>query len=129
MRPIVLPPDSGRRYPCGPRLTALFKADEEETGERYSVSEWRMEPGFGGVGAHSHEANDEVFWVVEGRPEVLVGEDWQQVQTGSFVRIPAGITHDFRNASDAPARLLNVFIPGGFERQMPAIADWFEKHG
>ena len=129
MTPIVLPPGGGRRYECGPRLTALFKADEAETAERYSVSEWCMEPGFEGVGAHSHEGNDEIFWAIAGRPEVLVGESWQAVEAGSFLRIPAGVMHDFRNASDAPARLLNVFVPGGFERQMPAIADWFQRNG
>ena len=62
-----------------------------------------------------------------GAPKILVGDDWREVEARCFVRIPAGVMHDFRNRSDAPARLLNVFIPGGFERQMPAIADWFER--
>ena len=129
MTAIVLTEGEGRRYACGPLLTAVFKADEEETGARYSVSEWCMEPRFAGVGAHSHEANDEIFWVVEGRPEVLIGEAWRAVAPGAFLRIPAGVTHDFRNRSTGPARLLNIFIPGGFERQMPAIVDWFERNG
>jgi hypothetical protein len=41
------------------------------------------------------------------------------------MRIPAGITHDFENRTDQRMGLLNVFIPGGFERKMPAIVDWF----
>jgi mannose-6-phosphate isomerase-like protein (cupin superfamily) len=127
--PIVLPPDGGRTYACGPLLTAIFKADEDETGARYSVSEWRMQPGFEGVGDHAHEANDEIFWVLEGRPELLVGDEWRAAGRGTFLRIPAGVTHNFRNRSDAPAILLNVFIPGGFERDMPAIADWFARNG
>jgi mannose-6-phosphate isomerase-like protein (cupin superfamily) len=127
--PIVLPKGGGRAYACGPLLTAIFKADEDETDARYSVSEWRMEPGFEGVGDHSHEANDEVFWVLEGRPELLVGDEWRAVEPGAFLRIPAGVTHNFRNRSDARASLLNVFIPGGFERDMPAIVDWFARNG
>jgi mannose-6-phosphate isomerase-like protein (cupin superfamily) len=126
--PILVPPGGGRRYRCGARLTALFKADEDETGAAYSVSEWRMEPGFAGVGAHSHEANDEIFWCLEGRPELLLGEGWRSVVPGTFLRIPAGVVHDFRNPIGAPAALLNVFIPGGFERDMPAIAAWFEEN-
>ena len=129
MTPIVLSDGEGRRYACGALLTAVFKADEADTRERYSVSERCMEPGFGGVGAHSHQANDEIFWVVEGQPEILVGEEWRAVGPGAFLRIPSGVTHDFRNRSDAPARLLNVFIPGGFERRMPGIAALFERNG
>ena len=124
--PIVLPEGGGRRYDCGPLLTAVFKADEDETGARYSVSEWRMQPGFAGVGAHHHEGNDEIFWCLIGRPELLVGDTWHEVAPGAFLRVPAGTIHDFRNLSGAPATLLNVFIPGGFERDMPAVAAWFE---
>lgn len=47
---ICLPPGSGRRYAMG-RLTAVFKADGAETGERYSASEWLLDPGQPGVGA------------------------------------------------------------------------------
>jgi len=123
-RVIALPKDGGRRYEMG-GLTALFKADEAETGARYSVSEWILEPGQPGVGAHSHEANEELFFVMEGTPEILIGESWEAFAAGAFVRIPGGVAHDFRNRGETPARLLNVFLPGGFERDMPKIVDWF----
>ena len=121
---IVLPAGGGRRYEMG-SLAALFKADEDETDARYSVSEWILEPGQDGVGAHSHEANDEVFYVLEGAAEFLIGEVWRRCEAGAFLRIPAGVPHDFRNPGGEPARLLNVFIPGGFERAMPKITSWF----
>ena len=47
-------------------MRAVFKADGAETDDRYSVSEWWMEPRNAGPGAHHHEANDEVFYVLEG---------------------------------------------------------------
>ena len=121
---IALAPGGGRRYEMGD-LTALFKADEDETGAGYSISEWILAPGQGGVGAHAHAANDEVFYVLEGRPELLVGDAWTGFETGAFIRVPAGVTHDFRNLTDRPARLLNVYVPGGFEREMPKIVAWF----
>ena len=124
---IELPAGGGRRYVMG-KLTALFKADEAETGAAYCVSEWILEPGQPGVGAHSHGANDEVFVVLEGHPELLVGKDWKSFETGAFIRIPAGVTHDFRNMTKRRARLLNVFIPGGFESDMPKIVEWFAKN-
>lgn len=127
-RVIELPSGGGRRYEMG-KLTALFKADEAETDAGYSLSEWILQPGQEGVGGHSHDDNDEVFLVLEGRPEILIGEEWKVFETGAFIRIPSGVTHDFRNLGDAPARLFNVFIPGGFERDMPKIVDWFAQNG
>lgn len=124
---IRVPSGGGRRYEMG-QLTALFKADECETEAAYSVSEWILEPGQTGVGAHSHVANDEIFWVLEGAPDIFVGDAWQGCKVGDFIRVPRGILHDFRNHSDRVARLLNVFIPGGFERDMPKIVEWFAQN-
>ncbi len=125
MKAVVLEKGKGRRYAMGD-LTAVFKADEDETSCKYSVSEWWMEPWFEGVGAHSHNDNDEIFYVLDGSPEILVGEKWLALDKGAFVRIPANVTHDFRNRSGERAGLFNVFIPGGFERNMPKIVEWFE---
>lgn len=121
---IFLAPEQGRTYALG-AMTAVFKADEAETAERYSVSEWWLDPHAKGPGAHSHEANDEVFYVIEGTASILTGETWLEAPRGAFIRIPAGVMHDFENRTDARVGLLNVFIPGGFERNMPAIVDWF----
>lgn len=128
MDAIVLGPGEGRRYEMG-KLTAIFRADEEETSSGYAVSEWWMEPGFDGVGAHDHESNDELFHVLEGKPDVLIGGEWITAGPGTFLRVPAGVTHDFRNRSGARAGLLNIFIPGGFEREMPGIVEWFAQNG
>jgi len=127
-KPVILGLREGRRYALG-KMEAVFKADGEESADAYSVSEWWMEPGCTGVGAHSHEANDEMFFVIEGKAEILVADQWREVSAGGMVIIPAGVTHDFRNLSDERAGLLNVFIPGGFEKNMPAIVDWFAEHG
>ena len=54
---IFLPPDEGRSYPMG-RISAVFKADGEETQQGYSISEWWLEPHTQGPGAHSHEEDD-----------------------------------------------------------------------
>ncbi len=122
---IHLLPGGGRSYALG-AITAVFKADETETGARYSVSEWWLEPHAKGPGAHAHEANDEIFYVLEGVASILAGDAWLEAPMGSFLRIPAGTMHDFENRSAARTGLLNVFIPGGFERKMPAIVEWFE---
>jgi len=124
---IVLPPAGGRFYEMG-AMQAVFKADEDETEQRYSVSEWWLEPHADGPGPHKHDANDEVFYVIEGRPSLLVGDRWIDGERGAFFRIPAGVMHDFRNPTGERAGLLNFWIPGGFERNMPAIVEWFAAH-
>ena len=124
--PIVLGPGEGRTYECGP-MRAVFKADEAETSSRYSVSEWTVAPHSPGSGAHSHEDNDEIFLVTEGTMAVRVGDEWVDASRGTFLRIPAGVIHDFENRTNSPATLFNVFLPGGFERMMPEIVAWFAK--
>jgi mannose-6-phosphate isomerase-like protein (cupin superfamily) len=109
------------------RISALFKADEGETGHAYSVSEWWLEPHTQGPGAHAHD-EDDVFYVIEGTMSFLLGDRWVDAPRGSFVLAPAGLTHDFQNRSAARAGILNFSIPGDFEQDMPEIAKWFAEH-
>ncbi|MGI6852383.1 cupin domain-containing protein [Mesorhizobium sp. 1B3] len=125
-KPIVLSLKQGRIYDCG-TMTAVFKADGIETADRYCASEWWLEPNSKGPGAHSHEENDELFFVIEGQPSILIGETWHESPAGSFLLIPASTTHDFENRTTAPAGLFNVFIPGGFEKNMTGIVEWFRR--
>lgn len=125
-KPLVLPPGAGRRYPMG-RIQAVFKADGPESANRYAISEWWLEPRTTGPGAHAH-AEDDVFYVLAGRMSFLVGEDWFDAEAGSFVLVPAGLTHDFENRGGVRAGVLNFSVPGGFEPHMPAICEWFAEH-
>lgn len=124
--PVLLEPGQGRAYPMG-RIGAVFKADGAETQDRYSISEWWLEPHTQGPGPHSHP-EDDVFYVIEGTMSVLVGEHWTQAAKGSFVLVPGGTVHDFENRTDRRAGLLNVSVPGAFEKEMPGISAWFAEH-
>jgi mannose-6-phosphate isomerase-like protein (cupin superfamily) len=124
---ILLNPNEGRRYNLG-TMKAIFKADETETNEQYSVSEWWLEPNSQGPGPHSHEDNDEIYYVLEGTFSFQIGEEWVDAVKGSFLKIPARILHDFANRTTKPAGVLNFFVPGGFERHMPGIVKWFEEN-
>ncbi len=123
---IFLPPGQGRSYPMG-RISAVFKADGGETQNAYSISEWWLEPHTQGPGAHSHE-EDDVFYVIEGTMSFLVGDRWIDAPKGSFVLAPGGVTHDFENRSSSRAGVLNFSIPGEFEANMPAIAEWYARN-
>ena len=124
---IVLKPNEGRKYLMG-SMTAIFKADEEETNCNYSVSEWWLDPHSKGSGPHLHEENVELFYVLQGTASLLIGEEWIEAEQGSFIRIPANTMHDFENRTSQRMGLLNFYIPGGFERNMPSIVKWFEEN-
>lgn len=124
---IILKKGEGRKYNMG-SMQAIFKADEEETHSAYSISEWWLDPQTDGPGAHQHEENDEVFYVLEGTMSFLVGDRWVDANKGDFLRIPAKTMHDFANRTDERTGALNFFIPGGFERNMPSIVQWFEEN-
>jgi quercetin dioxygenase-like cupin family protein len=124
--PVILGPGEGRAYPMG-RISALFKADGAETGERYSISEWWLEPHTKGPGPHAHP-EDDAFYVLAGTMSVLVGGEWIDARPGSFVLIPGNLTHDFENRTTERAGVLNLSAPGAFEHRMPDIAEWFAEH-
>ena len=126
-KPIFLKRGQGRGYDMG-RIKANFKADGEETANQYSISEWWMEPNTKGIGAHHHEHENEIFYVLEGTMSFLVGDKWRDAEKGSFIFVPAGVRHDFENRSTNRAGVLNVFAPGAFEAHMPKIVDWFKEH-
>jgi len=123
---IYLAPGEGRLYPMG-RISAVFKADGDETQKGYSISEWWLEPHTKGPGAHHHD-EDDIFYVIEGTMSILLGDRWIDASKGSFVLVPGGMTHDFENRSSQKAGILNFGVPGDFEEEMPAIAQWFEEH-
>ena len=126
-RTIVLGPDEGRSYPCGD-MRAVFKADGDETDRRYSISEWILEPGCQGPGAHTHDANDDTFFVLEGTVTFTLDDRVHVAAPGTFVRVPPGVAHGFANDGEVTARFLNVYVPGGFEDDMPSIVQWFAEH-
>ncbi|MBA2539668.1 MAG: cupin domain-containing protein [Deltaproteobacteria bacterium] len=105
-------------------LRAVFKADGAETRKRYAISEWWLEPYTRGPGTHSHE-EDDVFYVLEGTMSFFVGGAWVDAPAGSLVIAPAGTPHDFENRTAKRAGALNLSVPGGFEPEMPGIAEWF----
>jgi quercetin dioxygenase-like cupin family protein len=125
-KPIVLAPNVGREYSMG-TMSATFKADGNETANKYSISEWWLEPHSKGPGAHAHP-EDDVFYVLDGTMSFLIGENWVHAERGSFVMAPGGVIHDFENRSEKRAGVLNLSIPGPFEPHMPNIVQWFKEH-
>jgi quercetin dioxygenase-like cupin family protein len=77
--------------------------------------ESELPPGGGFAIPHWHEDLYEVFYVLEGEIEYLLGGDWRRAPAGTTVFIPAGAVHAFRNASRRPARHLVAGPPRAVE--------------
>lgn len=60
---------------------------------------------------HSHRVNDEMFFVIEGKGEIRIGEKTHQIRQGDVIACPPGgpeSAHQIINSSDADLRYLAV---------------------
>ena len=114
-----LPRDEGRRIPGPEGITV--KAGADDTGGVVAVLESTSAPGFGPP-RHIHHGSDELFYILGGELDVLVGTDTVRATPGSFVRIPRGTVHAPRAVGPEPARVLIVFAPGGPDKVFDEIA-------
>jgi mannose-6-phosphate isomerase-like protein (cupin superfamily) len=89
-------------------------ATAEQTGGAFGLIE-QLIPAGSESPWHVHHAEDESFYVVEGKMIILCGEQKVQAGPGTFVYGPRGIPHGFRVEGDQPARVLLQCTPGGFE--------------
>ena len=125
LAPIVLKPNEGRKYPMG-RMSAIFKADLEETNSTLSVSEWWLEPTTEGQPIHQHPESH-IFYIIAGRLTLfLEGNDWIKVEQGSYIFIPGETMHGFENRSITKTGFISINTPGGFESSIPHIASYLK---
>ena len=64
-----------------------------------------------------------MFYVLDGTLTVRLGDRTIEAVPGSFVCVPPGVVHTFRNDSDGPVRFLNFNPPAGWENYMRDLAE------
>lgn len=69
---------------------------------------------------HQHE--DEFSIVLEGEIGMKLGDTEFVAKAGDYVLKPRGIPHAFWNAGSAPAGMIEIISPGGFERYFEEVA-------
>lgn len=92
-------------------LAATFEGKTLQ-GAPTGVGELVVEPAFPGPQPHIHRRHVELFYVLEGTFDFLVGDRAYRLGAGSFVEVPTGVVHDFRNPGPDRARLLGIVSPG-----------------
>jgi uncharacterized cupin superfamily protein len=73
--------------------------------------ELTVPPGSNVPPAHSHSANDEFIYVLEGVLRYRVGDDERDLSPGDWMFTPRGSVHAFSNPHAAPARALVTNTP------------------
>ena len=98
-----------------------FKATATETEGRFSLVDSTTAPGQGSP-PHLQRDDAEAFYVLEGEYEFVLGDKSATHGPGSFVFVPRGTPHGFRNAGSVPARMLIINLPGGLHENFFAEA-------
>lgn len=107
-----------------PKLSSLGKASDgflgglrnvilstnETNGDVYLVE--GIMPKDSVVPVHIHELEDEIFHVLEGSVELILGDKTIKGKKGDIIYLPRGIKHGIKTLGDKTAKVLNYVIPG-----------------
>lgn len=93
------------------------KVGTQETGGLLTAVEVTFGPGTGPP-PHVHANEHESFYVLDGTVDVLDENRRFTTGPGSFVFMPQGSHHAFRNTGSTFAKILLLFTPAGFEGYM-----------
>jgi mannose-6-phosphate isomerase-like protein (cupin superfamily) len=112
-RAIVVPPGAGRRVG-----NVEFLARTADT-PRFTLGIIEIAPGRE-LEAHAHGDEDDAFYILEGEMTFFFGDEDEEAVAppGTFVLVPPGVRHGFRNPGPGPVRMLNVHAPAGFDRRI-----------
>jgi quercetin dioxygenase-like cupin family protein len=91
------------------------KAVGKETGGAFALAE-ATTPAGGGPPPHIHHREDEAIYVLEGELEFMVEGETIKAGAGSFLYVPRGTLHTYRNVGTGPARYLGMVTPAGLEK-------------
>lgn len=103
-----------------------FLATGDDTDGKYATFEAIVPPG-SGPPPHIHSREEESFLVLEGEITFQLGDDRFVAGEGTFLNMPVGSLHCFKNEGDKTARLLISLAPAGLEKMFfevgTALAD------
>jgi quercetin dioxygenase-like cupin family protein len=106
-----------------------FMISGAQTGGLFSVVEHPIDPASLGAPYHTHTKEDEYSIVLEGDVGFALDEQVVVGHQGDTVFKPRNVRHTFWNAGDAPARILEIITPAGFETYFAEVGEVFAKAG
>lgn len=114
--PVILRPGEGPSVQIR-TSSCTFKATGKDTHGHFGLFEFVMEPGTEGASPHIHKQLTEMFYVVEGEVELVLGEQRVIGTPGAFMLVPENTPHGFSNPGQTPAKLLIMFCPADSREQ------------
>lgn len=102
----------GRIYPARRRTQNLVGGASPIQAENFSLGYVTLEPNGGQVPWHN-QAQEEIYFVLEGTGEMCLGEERQVVTGGQAVFIPPHVFHQMTNLGDTPLTMLYCYGPAG----------------
>ena len=121
-QPLHVPAAGGRTFNLL-GLPTTAKLTMADTGGAYILAEQTVPPGMG-VPPHVHTREDEVFFVLEGEIEFVVGDRMVIGKAGDILHAPRGVPHGYKGAGTKPARARFMAIPGDIEAMFMEMANW-----
>ena len=81
---------------------------------RLGASVWDVPPGQAACPYHFHLVEEELLFVLSGRPSLRTPDGWQELEPGATVAFPVGDegAHQVANRSDESVRVLIVSLGG-----------------
>jgi uncharacterized cupin superfamily protein len=104
--------DDAELLDSDPNGTIRLLADTDATGGLLSSHRSTFKHGSDGAPPHYHADSAELFFVIDGELDVLVGETVKSLHTGDFLLVPPGLAHAFAASAEADADVLFGFVPG-----------------
>jgi len=124
LQSIFLGPAMGRTLNFAGTLTTI-KVGSNTTSGVCCVSEYWLPPGFSGPPPHIHRHIEHTWFVLEGEPQIQLGQDAHQAPVGTCVYIAKGVVHTFSNPGNMPCRMLAIDTPGDFVAYYETLAEAF----
>jgi mannose-6-phosphate isomerase-like protein (cupin superfamily) len=93
----------------------------DRTGGTVTAFEHVVAPG-GGPPLHLHEAQDEVWRVLDGTIRFRIGDELTGARRGAWAFVPRGTPHCFQNIGEDEALLAVLLMPAGLERFFVELA-------
>lgn len=118
----IVTPLDGKKGFLG-SIGVRFMVEAAATRGGFSLVEHAMSSRALAAPLHRHRNEDEYSFVLEGRIGALLGEQVATAGPGTLVFKPRDQWHTFWNAGDAPARILEIIAPAGFEKFFEEILE------
>lgn len=120
--PAIVAPSEGERLDFFDGRHALLKVTREGNGSNQLLLGTEALPPGTAIPVHSHDGYEEIIFVHEGSPHLILGDSTFQVAPGTAMFIPPGTWHGVEGSHSDSTTILFIFPE-------PDIADFFRTVG